>query len=208
MNGSLYKLLLLLLTVMLSGCSETLRLQPLTDDAVILAFGDSLTYGSGVNKAFSYPSVLQRQLNIKVVNAGVPGEVTADGLQRLRRLLPEIKPDLVILCHGGNDILRRKGQRQAKDNLRLMVEAIRAQGAEVVLVGVPEFGLSLSAAGFYAELAEELVLPAELDIVPDLERSPADKSDAIHFNQAGYEKMAQALIALLVESRALESHFD
>jgi lysophospholipase L1-like esterase len=196
-----YSLFLLFLMI---GCSDSPQLGKLSRDSVILAFGDSLTYGSGVKEQYSYPAVLQTLTNSEVINAGVPGEVTADGLERLQQALPEYQPNLVILCHGGNDILRRNGNGQTKANLLAMVQLIKASGADVILLGVPDFGISLSAASFYEEVATESKIPVELNIVPYLERSREYKSDPIHFNQAGYRKMAEAIMDALKESGAIE----
>ncbi|MCK5640240.1 MAG: arylesterase, partial [Gammaproteobacteria bacterium] len=129
----------LVLVFLIASCSESPQLEKLSQDSVILAFGDSLTYGSGVKEQFSYPSVLHELINIEVINSGVPGEVTADGLERLQQTLLEHQPDLVILCHGGNDILRRNGHAQTRVNLLAMVQLIKSSGADVILLGVPEF---------------------------------------------------------------------
>ena len=80
---------------------------------------------------------------------------------------------------------------------------IRNYGADIVLVAVPEFGLIPSAAPLYGQVAEEYNIPVEMDIVPSLERRPAFKSDAIHFNKAGYAEMAKAIVALLHKHNAI-----
>ena len=90
----------------LVGCDQPSdKLKPLSQDAVILAFGDSLTFGTGAAPEQSYPSLLAEMTNLKVINAGVPGEVSSDGKKRLAKLLEETQPDLVVLCHGGNDLV-------------------------------------------------------------------------------------------------------
>ncbi|MDA7818466.1 GDSL-type esterase/lipase family protein, partial [Sulfurimonas sp.] len=121
---------------------------------VILAFGDSLTYGYGVSKELSYPSQLQKKTSLHVINAGISGEESTQGLKRLPKLLKQ-SPDIVILCHGGNDILRKRSLTQLKQNLKEMVILIRRSGAKVLLVGVPSFGLfGFDTVELYDELAD------------------------------------------------------
>ena len=139
-----------------------------------------------------------------MINAGVPGEVTAEGLARLPALLEEHRPDLLILCHGGNDLLRRIPESHIESNLRAMIELARAQAVEVILVGVPRPKLfGLDAAPLYESLARELDLPLESGIVPALEGKSDRKSDHIHFNAHGYREMAEAISSLMHEAGAL-----
>lgn len=105
MTLQIRRLLMICLACILMGC-ESSRLEPLKEGDVILAFGDSLTVGVGTQKQNSYPSVLARLTGTTVINAGVSGETTAEGLVRLSRLLDEHRPGLLILLEGGNDILR------------------------------------------------------------------------------------------------------
>ncbi|MCC6474013.1 MAG: arylesterase [Burkholderiales bacterium] len=188
---------------LVAACAERPRLSRLADDAVVLAFGDSLTFGTGAAEAGSYPSQLESLIGRKVVRSGVPGEVSGAGLARLPQALEEHRPRLLILCHGGNDMLRRLGNRQAAGNLRAMAELARARGVEVVLMGVPEPGLLVSTADFYGEVAKELRLPYEGAVVSSVLRDTALKSDPIHPNAEGYRRIAQALAKLLKESGAI-----
>lgn len=184
----------LLMVLLLSGCRDSLpRLQPLAPDAVILAFGDSLTAGYGAAPQESYPAVLQQLTGRRVVNRGISGEVSAEGLQRLPAELSRFRPDLVILCHGGNDLLRRQPAERLTANLEAMIELIRADGAQVLLVGVPQPGLRLRTAPLYEELARRLEVPYEGRILRDILDDNGLKSDTIHPNMAGYRRLAEAL---------------
>ena len=193
----------LLLATLVAACGRTPAIAPLPADAVILAFGDSLTFGTGAPAEQSYPDVLAGLLNRTVINAGIPGEVSAAGLNRLPQLLEEHRPQLVILCHGGNDFLRRLDRARTAANLAAMVELCRAAGADVVLVGVPEFGLILSPPPLYREVAERFAIPYEEEIISDLLGDRDFKSDTIHPNAAGYRRMAEAIAKVIKDARGL-----
>jgi lysophospholipase L1-like esterase len=169
-------------------------------DAVILAFGDSLTAGYGASKDESYPAQLSKILNMQVINAGISGEVSREGMARLPALLDEINPDVVILCHGGNDILRNYNLQETKQNLAYMINLIRSKNANVILLGVPSFnGLFVGVNDIYDELSKEYDVIYEDAILPKIIKSPALKSDQIHPNAAGYRLMAESLAELFHE---------
>jgi lysophospholipase L1-like esterase len=183
---------------------KTPQLPPLPEDGLVLAFGDSLTYGTGAAAQDSYPAVLERLIGRPVVRSGVPGEVSAKGLRRLAGVLERYRPDLLVLCHGGNDILRFNNDDKTAANLRAMVKLARSQGVEVVLIGVPKPGLFLSdGAGFYQRIARDFAIPYAGEILADILGSPSLKSDAIHPNAAGYRKLAEAVAVLLRKSGAI-----
>lgn len=163
-------------------------------DATILAFGDSITYGYGVVQKDSYPSQLQKKTGLHVINAGISGEVSSEGLKRLPKLLKE-KPDLVILCHGGNDILRKRSEDELKSNLIAMINLIKESGAKVLLVGVPNFGmLGVKTHPLYSEVADETEVYFEEDVLSLVEADNRLKIDTIHPNRQGYEIMTDAFI--------------
>lgn len=194
----------LLTAAWLAGCGDAVPpVTRLGTTDVVLAFGDSLTYGTGARAEESYPVVLEQLIGRTVVRAGVPGEQTAGGLQRLPGVLDEHRPKLVIVCLGGNDMLR-KGSRQAiETNLREMLKTIKARGIDAMLVGVPEPGLITSAPEFYEKLAKEFGIPYEGKVVTSVLYKPELKSDPIHPNADGYRKMAEAITKLLRDAGAI-----
>ncbi len=189
--------------LLLCSCQKTPKIPPLAGDAVILAFGDSLTYGTGASREESYPAVLASLTGRKIINAGVPGEVTDAGRARLASVLDETQPALLLLCHGGNDFLRRLGPAQVKENVRAMVQSARERGIAVVLVAVPTLGFGLQVPPLYEELAREEDLPVEGEILSKILGDAKLKSDPIHPNAAGYKELAIALERLLRRSEAL-----
>jgi lysophospholipase L1-like esterase len=188
-----------------AACSKTPRLPLLAADATILAFGDSLTAGTGAGEAESYPAVLANLTGRKVVNAGVPGEVSAEGVIRLPELLERERPALLILCHGGNDLLARQNDQQIADNLRAMLRIAGVRGIPVVLVAVPSPDLTLRPPALYEELAKEFRIPIERTALPHILAKSPLKSDPIHPNSAGYRQLAESLSDLLKKSGALPS---
>ena len=189
---------------LLAGCGERVPPLPRLDaNAVVLAFGDSLTYGTGASTPESYPVVLERLIGRKVVPAGVPGEVSATGLERLSEALEQTQPKLLILCHGGNDFLRKLPEMQAAANVRAMVKLARDKGVDVVLLGVPKLGLTGSPAGFYAEIAQEFRIPYDGDVLKTVLTDNALKSDWVHPNAKGYARIAGSLAELLKRAKAI-----
>jgi len=201
---SLRWLLVVLLFATATGCGQKVPgVAPVGPNDVIVAFGDSLTYGTGATESESYPAALAQLIGRKVVRAGVPGEVTEGGLQRLPAVIEEHRPALVIVCLGGNDMLRKVDPAQTKANLREIIRTIRARGISVVLVGVPKPALMTSTAEFYAEIAKEFNIPYEGKVVSDVLHQRDLKSDTIHPNAKGYRKMAEAIAELLRKAGAV-----
>ncbi len=186
------------------ACGRPPQLSPLSDNDPIVAFGDSLTSGNGTSEEFAYPAVLSRLINHTVINAGVSGETTAEGLERLPDMLQEQHPKLVLLCLGGNDMLRKLDLAETESNLRSMIQTIRAHGSSVVLIGVPEPRLFSGPPPFYRKLADEFNLPYEGRIFNQVLKTPRLKSDPIHANAEGYRVVAERLAQLLKETGAIQ----
>jgi acyl-CoA thioesterase I len=191
------------LLLLASGCGQKAKLPPLAADAIVVAFGDSLTYGTGAREEDSYPAQLARLVGRKVVREGIPGEVSAAGLKRLPEVLDEHRPRLLILCHGGNDFLQRLPRAQAADNLRSMIRYARDRGIDVVLIGTPEPGFTVTPPDFYGAIAKEFRIPYEGDVLGKVLRDGALKSDQVHPNAQGYRLIAERVAALLRKSGAI-----
>jgi acyl-CoA thioesterase-1 len=228
--GSL--LLAVIVVSSLPVCASGAGLPRLAKDAVVLAFGDSLTFGTGVAPEESYPAVLERLIGRRVVNEGIPGEISGEGLERLPETLKREKPALLILCHGANDLLRFLDKRRVAANLRAMIRLARKNGVAIVLVAVPLLGITLSPepvyleiptekgasvriavpspgitllpAPLYGEIAVEMVLPVEEETLTMVLSDGSLKSDFIHPNAAGYRRLAESIAVLLRKSGAVE----
>ena len=189
--------------LLVSACGQHPKLPPLATDAVVLAFGDSLTYGTGANEEESYPAQLTRLAGRRVVREGVPGEVSEAGLARLPAMLDEHRPRLLLLCHGGNDFLRRLPKDKAADNVRAMIRLAKDRGIDVLLIGTPEAGITLTPPDFYANIAKQFGIPYEGDVLTKILRNGDLKSDQVHPNARGYRLMAERVAELLRKSGAI-----
>jgi acyl-CoA thioesterase I len=203
MQALRWAVVVLLIVGLSAACTERPKLERLPSDAVVLAFGDSLTFGTGAAEDESYPAQLEKMIGRRVVRAGVPGEVTAQALERLPAALDEHAPRLLLLCIGGNDFLRRLGNKQAEQNVREMVKLARGRGIAVLLIGTPEPGFAVSPPAFYAGIAKEYRLPYEEGIIGQVLKDNSLKADPIHPNARGYKAIAQKLAEQLKQSGAI-----
>lgn len=181
---------------------------PVDNRPVIVAFGDSLTEGLRVPPAENYPSRLQRLLDergyrYRVENAGISGNTSQDGLNRVDAMLARMRPAIVIVELGANDALRGLPVPQMKQNLAQIVERIQRAGARVVLAGMeapPNLGPQYTAQfrQVFPDLAQQYrtaLIPFFLAGVggrPDL-----NQADGIHPTGAGYAIITQNVFQVL-----------
>ena len=197
-------LLSIVFVVLLGACGDDApSLSKLPSDAVILAFGDSLTHGNGAKENESYPAVLQELSGRKVINAGISGEESEPGLRRLPGLLEQYKPQMLILCHGGNDLLRKKNINKMETNIRNMIQLAKDNNIPVIMLGVPKPGLFLSSFEVYKTIADSTEIIFIEDVIPDVLGDNSLKSDRVHPNKAGYRVMAQTIHSVLKKSGAI-----
>lgn len=177
----------------------------LSSNDTILAFGDSLTYGYGASHDNSYPAILSSLTGHKVINAGNNGETSTDGLRRLPKLLKDRSIKLMILCFGGNDIIKRQSIETLKNNLKKMIHMAKAKKIDVLLISIPNLSLfGLSALDIYKEIAEEENVPLVEDMLANIFSQPSLKSDQVHPNALGYKQIAKEIYHSLKENGWIE----
>ena len=173
----------------------------LTPNNTILAMGDSLTYGFGANPGESYPDRLSMLSGLNIINGGVNGDTSADGLRRLPYLVEDKNIKLMILCFGGNDIIQKQSMSSLKQNLKTMIQMAKAKNIEILLLSVPNFSLfGLSPLGLYEEVANEENVPLLSGVLANILSQPSLKNDQIHPNASGYKKMAELIYESLKEN--------
>ena len=198
-----------------SSCSGDKNRAKLDANDEILAFGDSLTFGYGANS--SYPQILSQISNHKVINAGVNGDTSADGLARIdaNELWVSGRVGLVIICLGGNDFLRKIDPEQTKRNLSEIIDKVRETSnkfrgknannkrkIQIVLVGVPSinFGAMLRILRddkMFSQIAKEKDVLLFSGAWSEILSKNKYKSVQIHANDAGYALFAQKLAEFL-----------
>lgn len=192
-------LLIALLPLILAACSSEPQFPPLPKGANVLILGDSLSHGTGAAEGEDYPSLLAANTDWNIINAGVPGDTSASGLQRLPDLLDRHEVDLLIVELGGNDFIRRVPQQETINNLRTILSEAKANGIQPLLLAIPAFSPfgaavgSLSDHGLYRQLAKETDTPLVEDIFSDVLAKNALKSDPIHPNAEGYRLVEEGL---------------
>jgi acyl-CoA thioesterase-1 len=198
----------LLLSLLLLGCrGEVEKLPPLAAGATVLAFGDSVTFGTGAKSGSEdYPTLLAARTGWNVINAGIPGDTALNAKNRVADALNDSKPSMVIVELGGNDFLRRRPEPEVKEDLRAILRSVKQAGAVPVLVAVPELSLgltSLSDSAIYEELAEEekvwLVKKVFAGVLSDQDL----RADRIHPNAQGYRVMTEGIARSLQDSGLL-----
>ncbi|ADA78696.1 arylesterase [Francisella tularensis] len=156
----------------------------------IVAFGDSLTAGYGVDKKDNYPSQLAKMLNQPVINMGISGETTQQALLRINKVIAK-KPKIVLITLGGNDLKKKIPAGEAFDNLKQIVNILQANGALVVIGGIDIPYYKNDYAQDYIEFAKNngcLLVPNTLS---GLIGHSELMIDAVHPNAKGYNIMAK-----------------
>jgi len=200
-------LLVLFCALFITACGgdEIAEERPQTGN--IVAFGASITEGFGVQTGEGYVDVLQQKLeakgyDYKVINQGISGHTTTQGLARVDKVLDE-EPEIVILALGGNDFLRATPLTTVEKNLRDLITQIKTTKADILLVGVtapPTKGIryTLDARKVFQNVAEDF----DLALIPNYLKGLAlDQRymlpDGIHPNPAGHQKLAENMWPIL-----------
>jgi acyl-CoA thioesterase-1 len=171
-----------------------------TTRKTIVAVGDSLTAGLGVDESEAYPARLQKKLaddgyDFNVVNAGVSGETSSGTLSRIEWVISNLKPDIIILETGANDGLRGIDPDILRKNLDRIVSVIKANNIEVILCGMkmlPNLGPEYSNAftRIYPEIAQKHAIPLVPFFLEGVAGDPRfNQPDRLHPTSKGYRRI-------------------
>lgn len=200
------KLVLLLWTaITLFACTSEHQLPVIPAGSTVLILGDSLSYGTGATKGEDYPTLLAHNTGWQIVNAGVPGDTTEQGLARLPDLLAEHQPRLLMIELGGNDFLKKVPIAQTEKNLKAIIEQAKQHQIRTLLIAIPDYQPVKAAFGgltdhaLYAKLSEETQTPLIEDVFSPVLSKNALKADYVHPNAAGYRQVEAQLRDSLID---------
>ncbi|MDP1597155.1 MAG: GDSL-type esterase/lipase family protein [Methylotenera sp.] len=202
--------------ISVAGCGSTQQYTVLPANASVVILGDSLTYGTGAGLGEDYASILATNTHWNVINAGVPGNTSANGLARLPELLAEHdtgeqKIDLLIVVLGGNDFLKHVAETETVNNLKAILTQAKAKNIQTVLLAIPKFSPVGAAFGnlsdhpLYEKIAQETGAPLVADVFSEVLAKNSLKADPIHPNAEGYRIVESQLRSALVKLGFLTS---
>lgn len=175
---------------------EEITNYPSTLNGPVIMFGDSLVEGVGATTGNTLPEQLGKKLGVKIVNYGVSGDTTRDGLARLDEALLA-KPKVAIVLLGGNDFLKKIPRDETFQNLEKIVTAFQTQGVITVVLGVRSGIVGGGADEAYEDVAKRTGSVYISDVLSGVFAHSNLMSDAIHPNDRGYEKIAERLASIL-----------
>lgn len=161
-----------------------------TPEPVVVAFGDSLTYGTGSKLGGGYVTKLESKLGLPVANLGLSGDTTEGALRRIAQVI-ERKPTITIVLLGGNDFLQGIPQEKTFENLGEIIEAIQASGSKVLLVGLEPLLVKNGERQAFDALAQKYQTAYVPNILQGIYGRLDMMSDNLHPNDKGYALMAE-----------------
>ena len=210
-----------LILVVAIGCSEeptstSPQVQPEKKiEGTIVAVGDSLTEGLGVEEELAYPAVLEARLReqgyrYQVVNAGNSGETSSGTLSRIKWVLT-LKPDIIILVIGANDGFRGIDPGLIKSNIRTIVKSLKEKNVIVVLGGMQIVqNLGQDYTGTFAEIYPEVARSEDVIFIPFFLASVAadqglNQADGIHPTAEGYQAVVDNIMPYVIKAIKIQS---
>lgn len=159
-------------------------------NSIVVAFGDSLIEGVGATKGKDFISLLSVKLNRPILNFGISGNTTRDGLARIKQIT-DLNPGTVILLLGGNDYLKRIPEEETFKNLKEIVTVLQSKGIMVILLGIRGGLLSDRFEKSFEKIAEETNVIYIPNVLDGLFGNQKYMSDVVHPNDLGYAKIEE-----------------
>ena len=209
--------IMFIMCLSVSSCNQEQEKNPETEEPseamrTIVAVGDSLTAGYGLDESAGYPALLEKKLqaagySYRVINGGVSGETSSGTLSRMEWIMT-LEPDIVLLETGANDGLRGVDPQVAEKNIRAILQILQERDVVVLLVGMkmvwnmgPAYVSRFNE--IYPKLAKEFtVVYLPFFLAGVAMKSELTQGDGIHPNERGYKKITENIYPYVLEAIA------
>lgn len=197
--------IIIFLAINIAACDNKPQYSNIPAKSTVVVLGDSLSFGTGAGMKEDYVSILADNTGWNITNASVPGNTSADGLERTATLLAGMKIDLLIIELGGNDFLQRLPETETISNLKSILAQAKVKGIQTILLAIPEFSPMGAAFGhlsdhsLYKKLSEETDTPLVENLFTKVLGNNALKADQVHPNAEGYRGVEALLRKSLIE---------
>jgi acyl-CoA thioesterase I len=190
------------------GCSSEIKFTDKSRTGPIVVLGDSLAAGYQLEPEESFVSLLGERLDVKIINLGLKGATTAESLPRVKKEVLPLKPSLVVIELGGNDVLQKVDQAETRANLQKMIDEVHEQEIPILVLGVRGGLVSDKFADMFSDLVSENAVAYVPDILDGILTNPGLRIDTIHPNKEGHMKIADRIepeLRELVEKLGIKS---
>lgn len=157
----------------------------------IICFGDSVTFGYGAENGQDYPAQLSKMLGMPVINCGIDGDTSIEGLKRIDSDVLQRVPRLVLIEFGGNDFLRKIPIEVTAGNIKTMIDKVQAAGAMAAIVDVSAGMFLRDYRVLFSKISKEKNVIFIPSVLNNIITTPGLKSDFFHPNSKGYNLVAQ-----------------
>ena len=162
----------------------------------IVAFGDSLIVGLGATEGNDFVSILSKKIGLNIINLGVSGNTTEDGLNRINEL-DQYDPKVVLLLLGGNDAIRQLPIETTFRNLEIIISKIQSRGSIVLLLGVKGGLLGDKFKSEFERISEKYHTAYVPNVLDSLFGNRKFMADSIHPNNQGNVIIAEKIYPIL-----------
>jgi len=177
-----------------AGCSKRQIANQYSQGGNIICFGDSVTFGYGVDSGQDYPSFLSKLVHIPVINAGIDGDTTIEALKRIDTDVLERNPLIVIVEFGGNDFLRKITKETTVSNMEKIIDKVQSKGAMAAIVDVSAGMLMSEYYSAFLDIARRKGAIFIPHVFSGIITNPKMKSDFLHPNAQGYKLIASKVL--------------
>ena len=179
-----------LLSVFITGCAKKEIANINSTGKNIICFGDSITFGYGASPGYDFPARLAKLVKSPVINLGIDGDTTTEGLQRINNYVLERDPLLVIIEFAGNDFLKKIPMEATVKNVKEMIDMSLSKGAMVALVDISAGMFFRDYRIAFSKIAQEKGVIFIPSVLNGIITNPMLKSDFLHPNDNGYNMVA------------------